>query len=57
MAYAKGTGKVFSPMSKRSASNPARVGTRAPIPSDGNQLRVTVPVAHKPARNKARVAP
>lgn len=57
MAYSKGTGKPFSPTTKRTTANRARIGTRAPIPSDGNQMHITVPVTRKPARNKARVAP
>jgi hypothetical protein len=54
--YSKGTGKAFNGAAKTNRKNPARVGTGQPIQSVGTHLKVSVPVARKPARNKARVA-
>jgi hypothetical protein len=56
MGYAKGTGKAINADVRVRRPNPARVAAGKPIPSTGGLMRHSLPVARKPARNKARVA-
>lgn len=57
MAYAKGTAKAINGDVKTPHVNRARVAAGKVIPSTGGVMNVRIPVARKPARNKARVAP
>jgi hypothetical protein len=55
MSYARGTATPINPDVRHARVNPARVAAGRPIPSDRKVMRLIVPVARKPARNKARV--
>lgn len=62
MAYAKGTSTPINPDKKTNRVNRARVGTTKTVVTPASvgpkgRLEVRMPVARKPARNKARVAP
>lgn len=56
MAYARGTATAINPDVKRKGTNPAKVGQAKMVVTQGTSTRITIPVARKPARNKARVA-
>jgi hypothetical protein len=54
MPYSKGTGLSINAGVKKSRVNPARTGRQqVMIPSTGNAIHHSVPVARKPAKNKA----
>lgn len=56
MAYSRGTGLPINASVKKPRNNPARIRAFVAIPSTGGSIMARVPVARKPARNKARVS-